>query len=212
MKLRSRSSSRSNTNTTFIKSETMPTRLDEPQQASAVPSTRQGGSNSTPKKSHRTQTAGAQDNVTSKPSGKEEEDYQIDILETSSRSEMMQVDEPRQVSATASIVSPCKAILSATASIVSPCKAIPKKNDRKPTADITQRNKVDDNPLDFLDMMADGAGDNTAAAQTSTELIFGAVTEMTANQGRDSAISTSLAFRHSPEMMVFPEVSAIVHP
>jgi hypothetical protein len=119
-----------------------------------------------------------------------------------------------------SAVASMKPLESNTASIVSPCKTSLKKSHKKAAAGVVvmqqqkqqHNNTIDDTQFDFLDMMADGAGDNTAAdsSETPATPILGAAAEMKLNQGRDSAVSTSLAFRHSPEMMVFPEVRIYV--
>jgi hypothetical protein len=105
----------------------------------------------------------------------------------------------------------------AVASIVSPCKSGSNKpesaeqNLTAPNAKTkhSQNNndlprEVEDNHFDILDMVG---GMEQMDGQTEGE--FQAATNIM-KERRDSAISTNLAFRHSPEMMIFPEVSLML--
>ena len=120
-------------------------------------------------------------------------------IESAATEKMQVAEEPCIVPAAAATTNLQE---SNTSSIVSPCKTSPKKStrntaslhNRPPSNELAQEG---DDSFDILEMMA---APRAAVAPVADAL---------ANQGRESAISTSLALQSPGEMMLFPEVSAI---
>lgn len=110
-------------------------------------------------------------------------------------------------------------------SVVSPCKQSPsiknsfyglKSNSQEAATNLQQSrtphlpDEVENNHFPILEMM--GSLESTESADSSVQAASRAAAAAVSGElgARTSAISTSLAFRHSPEMMVFPEVSTLI--